>query len=251
MVDIDGVVVLAILDAVLVAVFFLFRVLPWSEPGPWRLIWILATLSATLFSLGEAWAMIQGGTAVSFEVQAPLFGAILAMTACFILVYMHGARISEHALTLANTDDLTQLPNGRAFDERLAAQLRRSDDFGLAYVNLDGLGAVNDMLGRHRGDMLLTGFARILRESVSADDAVARLNGDNFAMMLIGSTARMLAVTELVRESLRTFAIRELSGMEIAALIGVVRGAEASDPQRLMQLAYRAMREAERAHAAG
>lgn len=251
MVDTQGVVVLAIVDAMLVAVFFLFRVLPWAEPGPWRAIWMLATLAATLFCLGEAWAMVQGGTAVSFEVQAPMFGAILAMTACFILVYLHGARISERALTLANTDDLTQLPNGRAFDERLAAQLRRRDDFGLAYINLDGLGAVNDMLGRHRGDMLLKGFARILRENASTGDIVARLNGDNFAMMLTGSEARTLTVLEVIRASLRTLALREIAGINVTALIGVVRGGEASDPQRLMQLAYRAMREAERRHASG
>jgi hypothetical protein len=34
----DSLVVLAIVDALLVALFFLFRVLPWSRPGPWRLI---------------------------------------------------------------------------------------------------------------------------------------------------------------------------------------------------------------------
>src|ERR1700716_712964 len=110
----EGIVVLAILDAVLVSMFFLFRVLPWSKPGPWRLIWITATLAAALFSLGEASAMVTGGTAVSFEIQGPMFGAILATTVCFILVYLHGSRISEHALTLAFTDDLTQLPNSRA-----------------------------------------------------------------------------------------------------------------------------------------
>ena len=92
----EGIVVLAILDAVLVSMFFLFRVLPWSEPGPWRLIWIIATLTAALFSLGEAAALMQRGTAVAFEVQGPLFGALLALTACFMLVYLHGSRIGEH-----------------------------------------------------------------------------------------------------------------------------------------------------------
>jgi hypothetical protein len=79
-VESEGVVILAILDAALVAMFFVFRVLPWAKPGPWRLIWIIATLAVALFSLGEASAMVRGGTAVSFEVQGPLFGAILATT---------------------------------------------------------------------------------------------------------------------------------------------------------------------------
>src|SRR5678815_3080933 len=127
----DSVVILAIIDAVLVGMFFLFRVLPWSRPGPWRLIWFTATLAFLLFSLGEASAMTRGGSAISFDVQAPLFGAILATTTCLILVYVHGVRISDEALTLALVDELTQLPNSRAFSSRLQAALRASDPFSV------------------------------------------------------------------------------------------------------------------------
>jgi diguanylate cyclase (GGDEF)-like protein len=240
----DGVVILAILDASLVALFFLFRVLPWSEPGPWRLIWITASLAAMLFSLGELQAMIKGGDAIAFELQGPLFGAILAMTACFILVYMHGARIGSHALELALKDDLTQLPNSRAFSEKVAAQLRRPDAFTLAYVRLDGLGVVNDVLGSSRGDALLKSFADLLRVQSSNGDSVARLAGDRFALILSGDEARAGEVTKKLQESFREMVFHDLAGIDVTTRIGIVSRDQASDPGRLIHLAYRSLQEA-------
>ncbi len=240
----DGVVILAILDAALVALFFLFRVLPWSEPGPWRLIWITASLAAMLFSLGELQAMIRGGEAIAFEVQGPLFGAILAMTACFILVFMHGARIGSRAIALALTDDLTQLPNSRAFSESLAAQLRQPDPFTLAYIRVDGLGVVNDVLGPSRGDALLRGFADLLRARSTNGDRPARLSGDRFALILSGDDTRAGEVVKKIQESFRDLVFRELAGVDVVMQIGIVGRDQASDPGRLLHLAYRKTQEA-------
>jgi diguanylate cyclase (GGDEF)-like protein len=240
----DGVVILAILDAALVALFFLFRVLPWSEPGPWRLIWITASLAAMLFSLGELQAMIKGGDALAFEVQGPLFGAILAMTACFILVYMHGARIGSRAIALALTDDLTQLPNSRSFSETLAAQLRQPEPFSLAYIRLDGLGVVNDVLGPSRGDALLKGFADLLRARTSNGDRAARLSGDRFALILSGDDARASEESKKIQESFREMTFRDLAGIDVVTHIGIVGRDQASDPGRLLHLAYRKTQDA-------
>lgn len=242
---------LAIVDAVLVGMFFLFRVLPWSRPGPWRLIWATASLAFVLFSLGETSAMLHGGTAVSFEVQAPLFGAILATTTCLILVYVHGVRVSDEALTLALTDELTQLPNGRAFTARLGAELQAPPTFSVAYIHLSGLGAVNDLFGAHRGDILLKGFAGILREHAGQDDFVARLGGDTFAMLLAGPPERASDVTQDIQAALRQMANREADTIHLGVAIGVVPRAEASDPGRLIRLAYRAMQEVERTGVGG
>jgi diguanylate cyclase (GGDEF)-like protein len=242
----EGVVVLAIVDAVLVGMFFLFRVLPWSKPGPWRLIWITATLAFLLFTLGETSAMIAGGAAVSFEVQAPMFGAILATTTCLILVYVHGARINAETLTLALTDDLTQLPNARAFTTRLSARLREPDVFSLGYIHLQGLGPVNDLFGAHRGDTLIKGFADLLREHTRDGDVIGRLGGDQFAMLLSGSEERMGEVSQRIQASFRQLARRESGGIDLTMTIGAVPSTEASDPSRLIRLAYRAMQHAER-----
>jgi diguanylate cyclase (GGDEF)-like protein len=236
----EGIVILAILDAVLVCMFFLFRVLPWSKPGPWRLIWILATLTAALFSLGEASALIHRGTAISFEVQGPLFGALLALTTCFMLVYLHGSRISEHALTLAFTDDLTQLPNSRAFTARLKTSMQGADPFSLAYIELDGLSSLNDLYGAHRGDAFLRSFAGILRDSAGQGGAVGRLSGVQFGMLIAPEKAT--GVAERIATALHSLVVHDYGGIEMNAAVGVVPRSEASDPGRLIRLAYRAMR---------
>jgi len=238
----QGIVILAILDAVLVAMFFLFRVLPWSKPGPWRLIWIIATLTAALFSLAEAAALFQSGTALSIEVQGPLFGAILALTTCFILVYLHGSRIGEQALKLAFTDDLTQLPNSRAFSTQLESRMQGPEPFSLAYIELEGLGSLNDLYGTHRGDDFLRSFAGILRESAGDGGTASRLSGVQFAM-LIPDPEKALAVSERIGLALHRLLAHDFGGVEMEIAVGVVPGSEASDPGRLMRLAYRAMRQ--------
>lgn len=238
----EGIVILAILDAVLVTMFFLFRVLPWSKPGPWRLIWIVASLTAALFSLGEAAALFRSGTALAIEVQGPLFGAILAVTTCFILVYLHGSRIGEHALQLAFIDDLTQLPNSRAFNTRLESHMKGPEPFSLAYIELEGLGSLNDLYGTHRGDAFLRSFAAILRESAGEGGTAGRLSGVQFAM-LVPNPEKAAVVSERIGSALHRLVVREFGGVEVEVAVGIVPRSEASDPGRLMRLAYRAMRQ--------
>jgi len=110
-VDTEPLVVLAIVDALLVALFFLFRVLPWSRPGPWRAIWLIAGMTSILFIASELVALTTQGTALALEHQIPLFGAIFAVTTGFILTYLGGQRVTERALTLSETDELTGLGN--------------------------------------------------------------------------------------------------------------------------------------------
>lgn len=89
---------------------------------------------------------------------------------------------------LARTDPLTELPNSRAFLERLGVELgrmqRRGGRFCIAYVDLDDFKRVNDRFGHDRGDELLREVARRIRECVRAGDLAARLGGDEFAVVL-------------------------------------------------------------------
>jgi diguanylate cyclase (GGDEF)-like protein len=241
----EPVVALAIIDALLVAMFFLFRVLPWSRSGPWRLIWMLSTLMAMLFILSELMAILQGGSAVSFEHQAPLFGAILAVTACFILVYLHGHRETEHAMTLALTDDLTQLLNSRAFDARLSVVFERRVPFGLLYIELSGVKQVTELFGYDRAELLMKNFANILRANITKDDAAARLGGTEFGVLLSGADEQTAqAVGQRIIAGLRTPALRELGALDIGASLGVATHEDATSSDQLLRMADRAMRRA-------
>jgi len=85
-------------------------------------------------------------------------------------------------------DALTGLPNRVLFLDRLKQALvragRRKDAVGLLFIDVDNFKLINDSLGHHVGDQLLTEAAARLRSCVRAQDTVARLSGDEFVIVL-------------------------------------------------------------------
>ncbi len=85
-------------------------------------------------------------------------------------------------------DVLTELPNRRAFEERLAEELRRSArsrrSFALVLLDIDGLQHLN-LGGRQTGDAALRGFAAALRAECRSTDFPARVEDDDFALILV------------------------------------------------------------------
>ena len=93
----------------------------------------------------------------------------------------------EKLLYRAHYDPLTELPNRTLFYDRLAQMLnqaRRHDwTFGVMVVDLDRFKSVNDTLGHSYGDRLLQDVAKRLSQCVRAGDTVARVGGDEFAIV--------------------------------------------------------------------
>jgi diguanylate cyclase (GGDEF)-like protein len=88
---------------------------------------------------------------------------------------------------MAHHDDLTQLPNRTVLNERLQQEAAkpRSGSVGLAllYLDLDGFKLINDSRGHPAGDRLLAAVADRLRSVVQDGDLVARIGGDEFAVI--------------------------------------------------------------------
>jgi diguanylate cyclase (GGDEF)-like protein len=86
------------------------------------------------------------------------------------------------------TDDLTGLPNRRHFHERLrlaiVAARRGRGGVAVLFLDLDRFKVVNDSLGHAAGNMLLEAVARRINDSVPDDALPARLQGDEFAILL-------------------------------------------------------------------
>lgn len=87
-------------------------------------------------------------------------------------------------------DSVTGLPNRMLFFDRvnvaLAHARRRGDAVALLVLDLDGFGAVNDRHGRAAGDRILRAAGERIAATIREEDAVARLEGDDFVILLAG-----------------------------------------------------------------
>jgi diguanylate cyclase (GGDEF)-like protein len=120
----------------------------------------------------------------------------------------------------SHEDSLTGLSNRRAWDEALLRESARSkregNSFSVLLCDLDQLKAINDQLGHAVGDVVLKSVAHILDDNARAGDHVARIGGDEFAVL--SPSADLLGATEHA-ERLRQLVEAEASA---AAAIGGV-----------------------------
>ncbi len=111
--------------------------------------------------------------------------------------------------SLATRDALTGLLNRRAFDETLSAEIDRarrlSRPLALVVLDLDHFKSVNDTRGHPAGDVVLATVARALEAEVRSIDKVARLGGEEFAVLLMETEAsEALIVARRLVEAVRS-----------------------------------------------
>jgi len=107
----------------------------------------------------------------------------------------------------AARDKLTGLYNRRLFEEQFEAAVARSlrsrEDLTLLVVDLDGLKRINDVAGHVAGDNALRTLSDSLRATIRSTDVACRIGGDEFAIVLPGSTAEdAVHVAERAQEML-------------------------------------------------
>jgi len=109
---------------------------------------------------------------------------------------------------LAHHDALTGLFNRRRFQEELEAHLAQVRRYGiqgaLLFIDVDGLKAINDTCGHQAGDTFLKDLAALFQAQLREVDIVARLSGDEFAILLSTPDAqRALTVAERLLQAVR------------------------------------------------
>jgi diguanylate cyclase (GGDEF)-like protein len=175
--------------------------------------------------------------------EAHHFGAgdaqTLELLSDLIAAHLSHAALLADEIHDSRHDALTDLPNRRAYEERLRHELARSRRYdhplALCLLDLDGFKAVNDDLGHPAGDEILRAVAKAIRNARASDEGF-RVGGDEFAILFPGTTARG-AVTGVQR------VIEELSRIIVPGLdrIGVSYGLASgeADPDALHAAADR------------
>lgn len=164
-------------------------------------------------------------------------------------------RYKEQVEHIAFHDALTGLPNRLLLADRLRQAIASAQRAGhcvvLAYVDLDGFKAINDIHGHDAGDCLLRELGRRMSACVRADDTVARLGGDEFVLVLGAVVSREAcdAVLRRVLEDVsRPVEIREGIAVSVGCSIGVaIWPLDGADASALLSAADATMYSAKRA----
>jgi diguanylate cyclase (GGDEF)-like protein len=143
-----------------------------------------------------------------------------------LLVRIKHAKLQDGLRELSITDDLTGLSNRRgffAFTQKQIKQIRRSNArMVLLYADLDNLKAINDSEGHLAGDRVLSDTAGILRETFRESDIIARMGGDEFAVILVDAPETgMAAVRERLQQHLDEYNARRAGAFKLEMSMGM------------------------------
>ena len=118
---------------------------------------------------------------------------------------------------MATTDMLTGLSNRRAFLEKAesayAHSTRNNEPLTLLMLDLDHFKTINDQFGHLEGDRALVAFANAIKSQLRASDAVGRLGGEEFAVLLpLTSTGEALEVAQRILDTVQALQLYDEAG---------------------------------------
>ena len=178
-----------------------------------RLLYVPIVLLA--LGSGPIWGSVAGAVAGGLyefgEYVDPRLAAIgsiggLIRLAGFVAIGWMVGSSATHDRALADRaerDFLTDLPNAHALEAALARRLAAGRAFVLVFADLEGLHDLNEAEGHAAGNDRLRRFAAVLREETPPGDTVARIGGDEFAVLKeIGSQPEAEDVCDRLRAAL-------------------------------------------------
>lgn len=204
--------------------FVAFRMRVWVASLSGLLVIVLFLLGALFGAYGDPVFLVSGLVFLFSTIFPLMFGATISEL--FARKHFVQSRVLDR---LANTDALTGLPNRRAFISRLKAELSRHNRYGapfaVAMADADHFKRINDEHGHDAGDQALRELGRRFQAELRDSDLVARLGGEEFAVILSETDAEVaVRVCERIRQAIAEEPIA-LNGHQTARLsisIGLV-----------------------------
>ena len=127
---------------------------------------------------------------VGMMIRATMFVSIGALIGWYASTVR---RLLEELQILAQRDVLTDLPNTRAFEAAITRRLDAGCPFSLLLGDIDALMTINHDEGRAHGNDVLRALADVLREALGSSDEIARVGGDEFAILATTQTSEEAA----------------------------------------------------------
>jgi diguanylate cyclase (GGDEF)-like protein len=220
--------------------------------------WAVPMLVLASTSFFDADAMFWGAGSQIFVLFAAAWQTLwLSIAASRVYARMRVERdlawqAEAQAQELARRDALTGLPNRRGFIDRVETildHMRNADEtVAMLLIDVDWFKSINDVYGHDAGDVVLQGIARCLAPEESSVCAVARLGGEEFAMLVAGmENVALMRFAELLRGRIGSYdhgAV--IASRAVTASIGIARAEKAADFHSLYRAADEALYEAKR-----
>ena len=151
---------------------------------------------------------------------SPLELHLLSLLANQAAVAISNASLLQTLSKKAYSDTVTGLPNRRALDERLDAEIinarRTGSTFSVVMMDLDGFKRVNDTYGHEVGDLVLRSVFNVIAIGIRSSDFIARYGGDELTLLLHQSDIRASKlVTDKILENLAKYTYKAPDGSGI------------------------------------
>jgi diguanylate cyclase (GGDEF)-like protein len=192
---------------------------------------------------GEVWGAVSVGDDRAYVLPADA-ATVLGDFAHLVSVAIKNAQQRMDLTVRAATDGLTGLANHRTFHELLRIEagraVARGTPLAVILLDLNRFKSINDRHGHQAGDRLLVEVAARLREATRVGDVLARVGGDEFALVLPGCPAD--DAERIMRTAQDRLAqIPATGGHLVTVSVGIATLAPGGDPDRLIERASAAL----------
>ena len=167
---------------------------------------------------------------IVYEALCSFFSSFLSASIRYTKVESEQRKLNDRNLrlsTISRTDELTQLLNRRGFEiigqQTIDVAVSAKQDGLVLFGDLDGLKYINDSYGHNTGDMALKGIAKILEKTFRVSDVMARMGGDEFAVVAVGMKMEQLSeIKERIEKACKKFNASSGLEFELGISIGAV-----------------------------